>query len=55
MMDVDSNDPGRAMRLPFRTQFLLAPAVIILLLTGLVAYLLFELPNIRRENETTKQ
>lgn len=43
------------MRLPFRTQFLLAPAVIILLLTGLVAYLLFELPNIRRENEMTKQ
>ena len=43
------------MRLPFRTQFLLAPAVIILLLTGLVGYLLFELPNIRRENELTKQ
>ena len=54
-MDVDSNFPGRAMRLPFRSQFLLAPAVIILLLTGLIAYLLFELPNIRRENEMTKQ
>lgn len=43
------------MRLSFRTQYLLAPAAIILLLTGLVAYLLFELPNIRRENEMTKQ
>ncbi len=43
------------MRLPFRYQFLLAPAVIILLLTGLVAYTLFELPTIRRENETTRQ
>lgn len=50
-----SKSSGRAMRLPFRYQFLLAPAVIILLLTGLVAYLLFELPHIRRENEMTKQ
>jgi len=54
-MNTDSSDPGRAMRLSFRSQFLLAPAVIILLLTGLVTYLLFELPNIRRENEMTKQ
>ncbi len=55
MIGAKSKDFGRAMRLPFRYQFLLAPAAIILLLTGLVAYLLFELPNISRENEMTKQ
>ena len=33
------------MRLPFRYQFLLAPAIIILLLAGLVAYTLIALPN----------
>lgn len=55
MMGAKSKDFGFTMRLPFHYQFLLAPAVIILLLTGLVAYLLFELPNISRENEMTKQ
>lgn len=43
------------MHIPFRYQFILSPAVIILLLTGLVAYTLFELPHIRRESETTRQ
>lgn len=43
------------MQLPFRYQFLLAPATIILMLAGLVAYLLIELPQIHRENEVTRQ
>ena len=43
------------MQLPFRYQFLLAPAVIILLLAGLVAYTLVELPRINRENEIPRQ
>jgi len=43
------------MRLPFHYQFLLAPAFIILLLAGLVAYTLFELPRINRENEIPQQ
>lgn len=43
------------MRLPFHYQFLLAPSLIILLLSGLVAYTLFELPRINRENEIPRQ
>ena len=43
------------MQLAFRYQFLLAPAVIIFLLAGLVAYTLVELPRINRENETPRQ
>lgn len=43
------------MQLPFRSQYLLAPTAIILLLSGLVAYTLFELPQIHRENEVTRQ
>ena len=39
------------MRLSFRYQFLLAPTAIILLLAGLVAYTLVELPRINREND----
>ena len=42
-------------RLPFHYQFLLAPALIILLLAGLVAYTLVELPRINRENEIPRQ
>ena len=55
MMNARSKFPGHEMRLSFRYQFLLAPAVVIALLTGLVAYTLFELPHISRENEMTKQ
>lgn len=43
------------MRLPFHYQFLLAPMLIILLLAGLVAYTLNELPRINRENDITRQ
>ncbi|MDP1682881.1 MAG: ATP-binding protein [Burkholderiales bacterium] len=43
------------MQLPFRYQFLLAPATIILLLAGLVTYTLVELPRINRENEIPRQ
>lgn len=43
------------MQLPFRYQFLFAPATIILLLAGLVAYTLVELPRINRENEIPRQ
>lgn len=43
------------MQLPFRYQFLLAPAAIILLLAGLVAYTLVELPRTNRENEIPRQ
>ncbi len=43
------------MSLPFRYQFLLAPAIIILLLAGLVTYTLIELPRINREHDITVQ
>lgn len=43
------------MRLPFHYQFLLAPAIIISLLTGLVAFTLIELPRVNRENEIPRQ
>ena len=43
------------MRLPFRYQFLLAPAIIISLLTGLVTFTLTELPRVNRENEIPRQ
>lgn len=43
------------MHLPFRYQFLLAPAVIIMLLAGLVTYTLVELPRINREHGIPRQ
>jgi len=43
------------MRLPFRYQFVLAPAIIIVLLAGLVAYTLITLPRINREIEISRQ
>lgn len=43
------------MRLPFWLQFLLAPTTIILMLAGLVAYTLVELPRINHEHEIPRQ
>ena len=42
------------MKLPFRYQFILAPVIISVLLAGLVAFTLFEISNINRENNTAK-
>ncbi len=41
------------MKLPFRYQFVLAPLVIVALLTCLVTYTLIELGNIHRQNQLT--
>ena len=43
------------MRLPFHFQFLLAPTAIIVLLAGLVAHTLVELPRINHGHETGRQ
>jgi signal transduction histidine kinase len=42
------------MKLPFRYQFILAPVIISVLLAGLVAFTLYELSNINRENNTAR-
>lgn len=42
------------MNIPFRYQFILAPVTIVFLLACLVAYTLFELAAINRENEVTR-
>ena len=42
------------MKLPFRVQFILAPFIIVILLAGLIAYTLYELSNINRENKITR-
>jgi two-component system sensor histidine kinase UhpB len=55
MMIFNTGHPFGTMQLPFRYQFLLAPATIILLLAGLVAYTLVELPRINREYEIPRQ
>ena len=53
----DSNQSrlNKRMHLPFRYQFLLAPAFITALLAGLVAFNLVELPHTHRENEIPRQ
>jgi len=43
------------MNLTFRYQFILTPAVIVVILGCLVAYTLFELADINQDNETTRQ
>jgi len=43
------------MKLPFRYQFILAPLTTVAVLAALVAYTLFELANINRENATSRE
>ena len=43
------------MKLSFSYQFILAPFVTVIILAGLVAYTLFELANINRENDIARQ
>lgn len=43
------------MKLPFKYQFILAPFSIVVLLACMVAYTLFELSNINRANDITRQ
>ncbi|MHB9119403.1 MAG: sensor histidine kinase [Burkholderiales bacterium] len=42
-------------RLPFTYQLALAPAVVVMLLTGLIAFTLLQLAHIRHENEVVRQ